>query len=323
MKVLVTGGAGYIGSHAVTDLCDGGHEVTIFDDLSLGLPENVDERATFVQGSTLNLDDLENIFRTPFDAVMHFAAWKAAGESMIKPEKYSRNNLVGTINLLNAMVGHGVKMFVFSSSAAVYGYPKYLPIDENHPLDPINYYGFTKLEIERILKWYSALKDVRFAALRYFNAAGYDVRGRIRGKEKNPANLLPIVMEVAAGSRERLEVYGDDYDTRDGTGVRDYIHVNDLASAHVLALDYLSEKNKDLTVNLATGIGFSVLEVIAKAREVTGKEIPYKIVDRRPGDPAELVATSNIAQKLLGWEVKHSDLETILSSMWSVYRSPN
>ncbi len=320
MKVLVTGGAGYIGSHAVADLCDKGHEVTVFDDLSLGLRENVDERAAFVRGSTLNPDDLEKALGNSYDAVMHFAAWKAAGESMLKPEKYSRNNLVGTINLLNAIVRHGVKMFVFSSSAAVYGYPKYLPVDENHSLDPINYYGFTKLEIERILRWYSVLKDLRFAALRYFNAAGYDVRGRVRGKEKNPANLLPIVMEVAAGSRERLEVYGDDYETRDGTGVRDYIHVNDLASAHVLALDYLSEKNRDLTVNLATGIGFSVLEVIAKAREVTGREIPYTIVDRRPGDPAELVATSNIAQKLLGWEVKHSDLETILSSMWSVYR---
>jgi UDP-glucose 4-epimerase len=321
MKVLVTGGAGYIGSHVVLELCDAGHDVLVFDDLSLGLRENVDDRAEFVQGSTLNRDDLETVFQQPVDAVFHFAAWKAAGESMIVPEKYALNNLNGTIQLLNAMLRHGVRYFVFSSSAAVYGYPQYLPLDENHPLEPINYYGFTKLEIERNLEWYSRLRGIRYAALRYFNAAGYDIRGRIRGKEQNPANLLPVVMEVASGVRSKLEIFGDDYQTHDGTGVRDYIHVNDLATAHVQALEYLVHRDGNVIVNLATGEGYSVLDVVAQARKVTGQPIPYAVVDRRPGDPDSLIATTHTAQQLLGWEARYSDLETILSSMWKVYQN--
>ncbi len=318
MKTLVTGGAGYIGSHVVIALCEGGYEVVVLDDLSTGNREAVDNRAEFIQGSTLNNDNVATALNG-VDAVIHLAAFKAAGESMIDPGKYSQNNISGTISLLNAMIIHGVDKFIFSSTAAVYGYPKYLPLDENHPLEPINYYGFTKLEIERILKWYGELKGLKFAALRYFNAAGYDPEGRIRFLENNPANLIPIVMEVASGRREKMEVFGNDYDTSDGTGVRDYIHVTDLASAHVKAIEYL-KTNDSITVNLATGESHSVLDIIQETKEVSGKDIPFNIVDRRPGDPAELYAGTTLAFDQLNWRVKHSDLNALIKTTWQVYK---
>ena len=318
MKVLVTGGAGYIGSHVVLALCEEGNNVVVLDDLSTGNREAVDKRALFIQGSTLNDDDLSKGLND-VDAVIHLAAFKAAGESMIHPEKYSHNNITGTITLLNAMVKHGVNKFIFSSTAAVYGYPKYLPLDENHPLEPINYYGFTKLEIERILKWYGELKGLRFAALRYFNAAGYDSLGRITSLENNPENLIPIIMEVASGRRQKMEVFGDDYDTDDGTGVRDYIHVTDLATAHVKCIEYLNE-NTSLTVNLATGESHSVMDIINLTKEISGRDIPFDIVDRRPGDPAKLYASTNQAFKALNWEAEYSDLKTLLETTWKVYQ---
>ena len=318
MKVLVTGGAGYIGSHVVLDLVGAGHNVVIFDDMSLGCVENIHKEAEFIEGSTLDERMLDEVLAKNIDAVVHLAAFKAAGESMVDPGKYSRNNLNGTTNLLNAMIKHDVKTFVFSSTAAVYGYPEYLTVDEAHPLKPINYYGFTKLVIEQKLEWHRQLKKLKYAVLRYFNAAGYDVEGRIHGLEKSPQNLLPIVMEVAKGERSSMDVFGDDYDTKDGTGVRDYIHVNDLASAHIKALGYLQE-NDSLTVNLATGEGYSVMDVIKEAENVTGKQISHNIVERRPGDPAELIATSKAAGELLDWEAQYSDLNTILKSMWNVY----
>ena len=318
MKILVTGGAGYIGSHVVIALCEGGYEVVVLDDLSTGNREAVDNRAEFIQGSTLNNDNMATALNG-VDAVIHLAAFKAAGESMIDPGKYSQNNISGTISLLNAMITNGVDKFIFSSTAAVYGYPKYLPLDENHPLEPINYYGFTKLEIERILKWYGELKGLKFAALRYFNAAGYDPEGRIRFLENNPANLIPIVMEVASGRREKMEVFGNDYDTTDGTGVRDYIHVTDLASAHVKAIEYL-KSNDSITVNLATGESHSVLDIIQETKEVSGKDIPFNIVDRRPGDPAELYAGTTLAFDQLNWKVKHSDLNALIKTTWQVYK---
>jgi len=318
LKVLVTGGAGYIGSHVVLALCEEGNNVVVLDDLSTGNREAVDKRALFIQGSTLNDDDLSKGLNN-VDAVIHLAAFKAAGESMIHPEKYSYNNITGTITLLNAMVKQSVNKFIFSSTAAVYGYPKYLPLDENHPLEPINYYGFTKLEIERILKWYGELKGLRFAALRYFNAAGYDFLGRITSLENNPENLIPIVMDVASGRRQKMEVFGDNYDTDDGTGVRDYIHVTDLASAHVKSIEYLNE-NASLTVNLATGESHSVLDVISLAKEISGKDIPFDIVDRRPGDPAKLYAGTNRAFESLNWEAEYSDLKTLLETTWKVYQ---
>jgi UDP-glucose 4-epimerase len=321
MKIFVTGGAGYIGSHVVYELCDMGYQVTIYDDLSLGRKENIDERAEFILGSTLDPNTLSKVLNNgEYDAVIHLAAWKAAGESMLKPEKYSQNNIIGSMNLLNAVSEVGIKYFVFSSTAAVYGFPDYLPIDEDHPIQPSNYYGFTKIEIEKNLKWYSEIKGLKYAALRYFNAAGYDVKGRIKGKENNPNNLLPIVMEVASGMRETMQVFGNDYDTVDGTGVRDYIHVSDLATAHVLALEYLVKNDNNLTINLSTEKGYSVIEAIKKAEIITGKSIKYEIVGRRDGDPDNVVASYKKAKEILGWEARNSDLETILRTMWDIYK---
>lgn len=320
MKILVTGGAGYIGSHVVYELIDQGHDVTILDDMSLGLEENIDPRSIFVQGSTHSDSDLDSVLSVGFDGIIHLAAWKAAGESMTNPAKYAHNNLIGTINLLNACDRHGIKRFVFSSTSSVYGNPEYIPIDEKHPTEPISYYGETKLQVEKNLKWFSELKGIRFGVLRYFNAAGYDIKGRIKGRERNALNLIPIAMEVAAGIREKIQVFGDNYDTHDGTGVRDYIHVSDLATAHRKALNYISENDKDLLVNLATGEGHSVLDVINKSKEVSGKDIPFDIVGRRAGDPATVVAVSNRANKVLGWSTKYSDLDTLIRTTWDVYK---
>jgi UDP-glucose 4-epimerase len=218
-------------------------------------------------------------------------------------------------------VNTGVRNIVFSSSAAVYGEPKYLPLDENHPVLPENFYGFTKLEIERLLDWYDKLKNIRFSALRYFNAAGYDIKGRIKGLERNPQNLLPIIMETAAGMRDKILVFGDDYDTPDGTGVRDYVHVNDLAEAHVKALEYISEENKSITLNLGSQNGVSVKEMIGSASKITGVKIPVLIVPRRPGDSARMIASSETAFKILGWKAKYSDVETLIDSTWKIYRN--
>jgi len=317
--VLVTGGAGYIGSHVVKLLCDEGYRVIILDNFSLGRRENVDPRAMLIEGDVLNSADLDKAFASGAKVVFHFAAWKAAGESMTDPGKFAWNNISGTLFLMNALLKNGVKYFVFSSSAAVYGNPHYLPIDEKHPLNPTNYYGYTKMVIEQNLSWYSRLKGLRYAALRYFNATGYDVEGRIRGKERNPSNLSPVVMEVLSGIRPVLEVYGNDYSTSDGTCIRDYIHVNDLASAHLLAMDYIMDKDKDLVVNLGTGEGHSVMEMIKTAEEVTGKKVNYKVVGRRAGDTEELVASFELANRLLKWKARHSDLATIFKTMAKVY----
>jgi len=319
MKILVIGGAGYIGSHVVREFLDQGHTVTVFDNLSSGLRENLFADANFVHGDIMDSVALTSAAAQGFDALVHLAAFKAAGESMIKPEKYSLNNISGTINILNAASEGKIQHIVFSSSAAVYGEPQYLPIDENHPKTPANFYGFTKLEIERLLEWYEKLRGIRFASLRYFNAAGYDVKGRIKGKELNPANLVPIIMEAASGVRTEVQVFGNDYDTPDGTCIRDYIHVNDLATAHVKALDYISKEGKSLAVNLGTETGTSVLEVIEAARVITGQAIPAKTAGRRAGDPARLTASADLAMEKLGWKTQHSDIETIIRTSWEIY----
>jgi UDP-glucose 4-epimerase len=321
MHVLIVGGAGYIGSHVAKEFLHRKHRVTVYDNLSSGLRQNLLPGSEFVHGEIddeLKLRDLMS--SAAVDSVVHLAAFKAAGESMIVPEKYSRNNIAGTIALLNAMTHAGVGRIVFSSSAAVYGEPEYLPVDENHPTKPENFYGFTKLEIERLLHWYSSLKGVRYAALRYFNAAGYDPEGVITGLEQNPANLLPVIMEVAVGKRGELRIFGDDYPTEDGTGVRDFIHVSDLAVAHVLAMEHIDGKEEDLTVNLGSETGISVQEMVDVARRITGEKIPAKVVARRPGDPARLVASAGLARKLLGWEAKQSDPETLIATSWRAYR---
>ncbi|AEE15997.1 UDP-glucose 4-epimerase GalE [Treponema brennaborense] len=320
MKVLVIGGAGYIGSHVVKELMKAGHTVTVFDNLSSGLLQNLFNENDFIAGDILYPETLDAAFARGFDAFVHLAAFKAAGESMIVPEKYSINNINGTLNILNAAVKHGCKRMVFSSSAAVFGEPQYLPINEEHPKNPENYYGFTKLEIERFMEWYDTLKGLKFAALRYFNAAGYDPDGFPCGLEQNPANLLPVIMEVACGMRSRLKVFGRDYDTRDGTCIRDYVHVSDLAVAHVKALEYIAAHDESLKVNLGSETGVTVTEMLEAARRITGKEIPADYVERRAGDPACLYATSAFAREKLNWKPLHSDVDTLVSSTWNAYK---
>ncbi|MDR1024886.1 MAG: UDP-glucose 4-epimerase GalE [Treponema sp.] len=321
MNVLIIGGAGYIGSHVTRELLDQGCQASVFDNLSAGLRENLFPEAEFIYGDIMDYQALRRAMGSgKFDALIHLAAFKAAGESMVAPEKYSRNNISGTLNILNAASEAGIKNIVFSSSAAVYGEPEYIPIDEKHPVNPENYYGFTKLEIERFLGWYDKLRGIRSARLRYFNAAGYDVKGRIRGKELTPANLVPIIMEAAAGIRKSMQVYGSDYDTPDGTCIRDYIHVSDLAAAHVKALEYIMQKGQSLTVNLGTGKGTSVTEVIEAARRITGRDIPVTITDRRPGDPAKLTASSDLALAAMNWKAEHSHIDTIIRTSWEVYQ---
>ena len=324
MNILVIGGAGYIGSHVTKQFLDLGNNCTVFDNLSSGLRENLFSEAVFKHGDIHDYPVLLDVMKKgSFDALIHLAASKAAGESMLNPEKYSRNNICGTINIINAASEAGIKNIIFSSSAAVYGCPQYLPIDEKHPVNPENYYGFTKLEIEKILFWHDKLKNMRYAGLRYFNAAGYDIKGRIKGLEQNPANLIPVIMETACGIRDQLMIFGNDYDTPDGTCIRDYIHVSDLAAAHTMALDYIIKENKSLVVNLGSETGASVKEVLETARKITGKPIPAKITDRRPGDPAKLTSSAGFARETLGWQAKHSDMETLISTSWEVYRSTN
>jgi len=320
MRVLLCGGAGYIGTHVALKFLERGDTVGIFDDLSSGLSENVDKRSLFYKGSINNLDDLKDVFEEQWDVVVHLAAFKAAGESMQNPAKYAYNNISGTLNLISEATKANVKYFILSSSAAVYGEPEYLPIDENHPTVCENYYGYTKLAIEENLKWFEKLKNLKYVSLRYFNAAGYDVEGKMIGLERKPANLIPVVMEVATGKRSHIEIFGDDYPTDDGTGVRDYIHVTDLADAHLKAADYLIEKDQSLIVNLGSENGLSVKEIIESARKITGEPIEQKIVGRRSGDPAKLIASSSKAKEILGWEAKYSDLDTIIKSTWDVYR---
>jgi UDP-glucose 4-epimerase len=319
-SVLIIGGAGYIGSHVAREFLDKGYSVAVYDNLSSGCRENLFGEARFVEGDILDYGFLRDTMKEGFDGIVHLAAFKAAGESMTKPEKYSVNNITGTINILNAASETGIRRIVFSSSAAVYGTPVYIPLDEKHPLQPVNYYGFTKLEIERFLEWYDRLKNIKYAALRYFNAAGYDVKGRISGLEKNPSNLLPIIMEVAAGMRTGMSIYGDDYDTPDGTCIRDYIHVNDLASAHVLAMEHIENNAESLVLNLGAQNGISVKEMVDVARAITGKPIPAAVSGRRAGDPANLVASADKALSVLQWKARFSDVKTLVSSTWNVYK---
>lgn len=317
-KILVAGGAGYIGSHVQKQLLDEGFKVIVFDDLSSGDAVNILPGAEFVLANILDKDKLNNVLKNGIDAVIHLAAKKAVGESMINPSLYAENNLIGSINILNAMVENHVKYIVFSSSAAVYGMPRYCPIDENHPINPINYYGYTKLAIENNMHWFSQLGKLNCAALRYFNAVGYDATGAIRGKERNPQNLMPIIMEVATGKREKLSIFGNDYDTPDGTCIRDYVHVSDLAKAHSLALKRLMNTNNSFVVNLGTGKGTSVQEIVDATEKVIGRKLNYDFAPRRPGDPAKLTANADLAFQLLGWKPQYTNVEDIIQTVWNL-----
>ncbi len=318
--ILVIGGAGYIGSHVTREFLDQGYHVTVFDNLSLGLRRNLFPDAEFVHGDIMQAMQLREVMSEGFDGCVHLAALKAAGESMTRPDAYAGTNLSGTINILNEMLAAGVPNMIFSSSAAIFGSPQKLPIDEDHPKSPENFYGYTKLEIEQLMEWYDRLKGLKYAAIRYFNAAGYDVDGRVQGLEVNPQNLLPIVMETATGMRKGMKIFGDDYPTRDGTCIRDYVHVSDLARAHVSAFEYLGKHKESLFVNLGSETGVSVFEMVQRAREITGMPVPAEVTERRAGDPAELVASSRKAKALLGWEASCSDLDTLIDSTWQVYR---
>ncbi len=319
MRILVIGGVGYIGSHVARAFLDRGYAVTVFDNFQTGLRENLFTDAAFVHGDIMRPEQLRAAMAGGFDGCVHLAALKAAGQSMLKPELYSESNIAGTINILSQASAAGISRVIFSSSAAVYGSPQYLPMDEDHPKEPENFYGFTKLEIERLLEWYDRLKGMRYASIRYFNAAGYDVSGRIKGLELNPENLLPIVMEVAAGIRPKLAIFGDDYPTRDGSCIRDYVHVSDLAEAHVTAFEYILQNDRSMTVNLGSETGVSVFEMVERARSITGTSVPAEVSGRRAGDPAELVASSAKARELLGWVPKFSDVDTLISSTWKMY----
>ena len=318
--ILVVGGAGYIGSHVVKALRDAGRQPVVFDNLSTGLRENLFPEIPFIHGDLLIPEQVRAAMRG-IRSVVHLAALKAAGDSMLEPERYALHNLNGTVNLLHAAGTAGVRHFVFSSSAAVYGEPQYLPLDENHPTEPTNFYGQTKLQIEMLLSWFSRLRNMRYASLRYFNAAGFDPDGEVRGLEKEPNNLLPLVLETLLGWRENLEVYGTDYDTEDGSCIRDYIHVSDLADAHLRALNFLEEQDEDLVVNLGTSKGISVLEILDAAKKVSGMDLPVILSDRRPGDPAVVLASAEKAERLLEWSPAFSDVETILKTMLAAYRS--
>jgi UDP-glucose 4-epimerase len=322
MKLLVTGGAGYIGSVVSAQLAEHGHQVVVFDNLSKGHREAVPPQAELVQGNVGDSSMLDRVFAEHrIDAVMHFAAWIEAGESMQSPERFFRNNTANSLNLLEAMHARGVKKLVFSSTAALFGNPVRTPIVEDDVLQPTNAYGESKLLVERMLAWFHQIHNLSFASLRYFNAAGATAE---LGESHSPeTHLIPLILQVAAGKRADISIFGTDYETPDGTCVRDYVHVSDLASAHVLALEALNSKPdaQKLYFNLGNGRGFSVREVIEAARKVTGHAIPTVEAPRRAGDPAVLVASSERIQRELGWRPQHAELEDIIRSAWSWMKS--
>jgi len=308
MRILVLGGAGYIGSHTVYELVDAGYEVIVVDNLLTGFKEAVHPQAKFYEGDIRDKIFLDNILsKEKIEGVIHFAASSQVGESMKNPLKYYNNNLCGTEVLLESMVEHGIDKIVFSSTAATYGEPESIPILETDRTLPTNCYGETKLSMEKMFKWTSKAYNLRYVSLRYFNACG----------AHNPeTHLIPLVLQVPNGKREYISVFGNDYDTKDGTCVRDYIHVNDLAQAHILAMEYLSKGGESNIFNLGNGVGFTVKEVIETARKVTNHTIPIREEERRTGDPSVLIASSEKARKVLGWKPQYADLETIISTAW-------
>jgi len=317
MKILVVGGAGYIGSHMVKMLLDRGHEVITFDNLSSGFRDAI-LGGIFVEGDLADISALDDMFilHQP-DAVMHFASYIQVGESVQHPDKYYLNNFTNTLNLMNTMVKHGVNHFIFSSTAAVFGEPEYVPIDEEHVKNPLNPYGRSKWMVEQVLADYERAYGLKSVCLRYFNAAGADPAGLLGERHEPETHLIPLVLQTLSGKRPHISVFGRDYDTPDGTCLRDYIHIVDLCSAHLLALTKLVETGKSMRFNLGNGSGFSVQEVIAAAERVTGKKVNVVEAPRRDGDPARLVADSTLAKTELGWNPVYPDLDSIISHAWN------
>ena len=318
MKILVLGGAGYIGSHTVYELTDAGEDVVIIDNLETGYKEAVHPKAKFYQGDLRDRAFVDSVLdqETGIDAVIHFAANSLVGESMTNPLKYYDNNLCGTKTMLESMVAHGINKIVFSSTAATYGEPEKTPILETDRTEPTNTYGETKLSMEKMFKWVGKAHGLRFVSLRYFNACGAHKSGEIGEAHIPETHLIPLILQVPNGKREAISIFGTDYPTKDGTCVRDYIHVTDLAQAHILAVKYLMEGNESDIFNLGNGIGFTVKEVIETAKEVTQKPIKAVEEGRRAGDPAVLIASSEKAKKVLGWKPEHADLHEIIESAW-------
>ena len=317
MAILVLGGAGYIGSHTVYELIDAGRDVVVADNLLTGFRAAVHPKARFYQLDIRDRSALDELFtKEKIEGVIHLAASSQVGESMSDPLKYYDNNLHGTMVLLQAMVAHGVDKIVFSSTAATYGEPERVPILETDRTDPTNCYGETKLAMEHMMRWVSRAHGLKYVALRYFNACGAHPSGAI-GEAHNPeTHLIPLILQVPNGQREKISIFGDDYPTKDGTCIRDYIHVSDLAQAHILALDHLLQGGESDVFNLGNGVGFTVKEVIDVARAVTGHPIPAETCPRRAGDPAQLIASSKKAVEQLGWKPKYNDLNTIIASAW-------
>ena len=317
--ILVTGGAGYIGSHAVLALKNAGYEVVVLDNLSNGHRELVEEvlQVKLIVGDTSDRPLLDNIFSTHnITAVMHFAAYIAVGESVTDPAKYYHNNVAGTLTLLEAMLAASINKFIFSSTCALYGVPKFVPLTEDHPQDPISPYATTKWMVERILSDFDTAYNLKSVRFRYFNAAGADPNGLLGEDHEPETHLIPLVLMAALGKRESILIFGTDYPTTDGTCIRDYIHVTDLAQAHVLGLEYLLKGGDSEVFNLGNGSGFSVREVIESAKEVTGAEIKIEERDRRPGDPPILVGSSDKASKVLGWRPQYPNIKDILTHAW-------
>ena len=319
-NILVVGGAGYIGSHNVRKLIKSGYRVVVYDNLSKGHSESV-EGIEFVKGDIADRAKLKESFsKYSIDAVMHFAAFIEVGESVVKPSEYYKNNVIDVVTLLDAMVESKVNYFVFSSTAAVFGEPKIVPIDEEHPKNPINPYGRTKLMVEEILKDYDRAYGLKHAVLRYFNAAGADDSSDI-GESHNPeTHLIPLVLKTALGERESIKIYGNNYDTKDGTCLRDYIHVNDLASAHILALEKMFETNISDSFNLGSGEGFSVREIIEKSKSITGIDFKVEEIEKREGDPAVLIAHSKKAEEKLGWKREYG-IDKIIETAWKWHKN--
>jgi len=321
-SILVLGGAGYIGSHTVWELIESGKDVVVVDNLETGFRAAVHPEAKFYEGDIRNRDFIDSVFeKEKIDGVIHFAANSQVGESMIKPLKYYNNNLCGTENLLESMVSHGIQKIVFSSTAATYGEPESIPIHETDRTVPTNCYGETKLSMEKMFKWTANAYDLRYVSLRYFNACGAHPNGKIGEAHSPETHLIPLILQVPNGQREYISIFGTDYDTKDGTCVRDYIHVNDLAQAHILALKYLQEGKESNIFNLGNGVGFTVKEVLETARRVTGHPIPAREEARRAGDPSTLIASSDKAKEVLGWSPEFDDLETIISTAWNWHKN--